>query len=238
MGHLIARTLPLAIGGAVSPVLLISVVLILSGGHRPRQRALAFAVGNVAALLVVTVLVATLFHSVGHTGTGPTTAGSVVDITLGVLLVLLGLGRLAELAYRGSHRDAGEPADVADAANAATGGGRGGRGGRGGTLGSLALGFALMATNVSTVALYLAALKDVAEARVDNLARLVTIAVVVAVVMVPVVVPLLLTVVVPGASTRILAGVRSFVTRYRSLITGLFLLAFGTVLLIKGVHGA
>lgn len=233
MGHLIARTLPLAIGGAVSPVLLISVVLILSGGHRPRQRALAFAVGNVAALAVLTVLVATLFHSVGHTGTGPTTAGSVVDITLGVLLTLLGLGRLAELAYRGSHRDTGEPAAATDAAATAGSGAH-----RGGTLRSLALGFALMATNVSTVALYLAALKDVAEARVDNLARLVTIAVVVAVVMVPVVVPLLLTVVVPGASTRILAGVRSFVTRYRSLITGLFLLAFGTVLLIKGVHGA
>jgi hypothetical protein len=188
MGQLIVRTLPLAIGGAVSPVLLIAVVLILSGEHRARQRALAFAVGNVAALAVLTVLVATLFHSVGHTGTGPTTAGS------------------------GAHR--------------------------GGTLRSLALGFALMATNVSTVALYLAALKDVAEARVDAAARLVTIVVVVAVVMVPVVVPLVMTVVAPGPSTRILAGVRSFVTRYRSLITGLFVLVFGAVLLAKGFHGA
>jgi len=229
MGELIARTLPLAIGGAISPILLISVVLVLSGEHKPRQRALAFAIGSIAGLVVLTVLVATLFHSVGHTGTGPTTAGSVIDITLGVLLTVFGLGRLAELAYRGSRRDPADPVPAADDTPPAAD--------HGGVARSLALGFALMATNVTTLALYLAALKDVAEAKVDDLARFVTIAVVIAVIMVPVVVPLLLTVVVPREAKRILAAVRSFVTRYRSLITGIFVTVFGAYLLVKGAGG-
>jgi hypothetical protein len=248
MGPLIARTLPLAIGGAISPVLLVAVVLLLSGGHRPRLRAAAFAIGNIAALVVLTVVVATLFHSIGHTGTGPTTTGAVVDLTLGVLLILYGLGRLAELAYRGTHRDPVEGDDGAGGAGTGTEAQAGAsaerQGGaspgprRGGPVGALALGFALMATNVSTVALYLAALKDIGQARVDDVERIVTITVVILVVMVPVVVPLGLTVVAPRSSTRILAGVRAFVDRYRSLITGGFVTVFGMLLLVKGFRGA
>jgi hypothetical protein len=241
MGQLIARELPLAIGGAISPVLLVAVVLILGGEHRPRLRALAFAVGNVLTLVVLTVLVATLFHSVGHTGTGPNTTGAVVDITLGVLLLLYGLGRLAELAYRGSHRDPEGGEGAGDDAAGATGAADGGvppPGRRGSLGGALALGFALMASNVSTVALYLAALKDIGLAKVDDVDRVVTIAVVIAIMMVPVVVPLGLTVVAPRSSMRTLAGVRAFMTRYRSLITGGFVTGFGALLLIKGFRGA
>jgi hypothetical protein len=237
MGQLLARAIPLAVGGAVSPVLLVAVVLILSGAHRPRLRALAFAVGNVAALVALTVLVATLFHSIGHTGTGPNTTGAVIDLTLGALLLLYGLGRLGELALHPGHPDPA-PDRVHDGGVDDGGEDPPTDAHRGGVVGSLALGFALMATNVSTVALYLAALKDFGQARVSSVDRLVTVVVVIAVIMLPVVVPLVLTVVAPSRSTRILAGVHGFVDRHRAAITGGFVTVFGVLLLAKGFRGA
>jgi hypothetical protein len=238
MGQLVARALPLAVGGAVSPVLLVAVVLILSGADRPRLRAFAFAVGNVAALVALTVLVATLFRSIGHVGTGPNTTGAVIDLTLGALLLLYGLGRLGELAFHQHHPVTGADPDLDGGGGDPDPGDPPSDARRGGVVGALALGFALMATNVSTVALYLAALKDVAQARVTGADRLVTVVVVIAVIMVPVVVPLVLTVVAPKRSTRILAGVHGFVVRHRAAITGGFVTVFGVLLLVKGVRGA
>ena len=121
MGNLIAKIVPLAIGGAVSPILVISVVLLLSGTRKPRARALAFAVGNVVALTLVAVAVLLLFHSVGHTGTGSTKAGKLIDLTLGVLLTAMGLGKLIEFASKKLSRGSKPAEPDSDADHPATG---------------------------------------------------------------------------------------------------------------------
>lgn len=229
MGDLIAKAVPVAIGGAVSPILVISVVLLLSGTRKPRARALAFAIGNIVALALIAVAVLLLFHSAGHTATGSTQAGKLIDLVLGVMLAALGVGKLIEFIYRKLSGEAGEPTADAESDHPA--------GKKGGVLGSLALGVGLMATNITTVALYLSAMKDVAEAKVDNGVRIAVVAVTIVTIMVPVAVPLLITVVVPGASTRVLAAVRTFITRYRDLIMGIFVTGFGVYLTLKGVHG-
>jgi hypothetical protein len=229
MGELIAKTVPLAIGGAVSPILVISVVLLLSGTRKPRARALAFAVGNVVALALVAVAVLLLFHSAGHTGTGSTQAGKLIDLVLGVLLAAIGIGKLIEFLYRKLSGGAGDATPDAEADHP--------DGKKGGVFGSLLLGVGLMATNITTIALYLSAMKDVAEAKVDNGVRIAVVAVTIVIVMVPVAVPLLITVVAPGASTRVLAAVRTFISRYRDLIMGVFVTGFGVYLTLKGVGG-
>lgn len=229
MGDLIAKTVPVAIGGAISPILVISVVLLLSGTRKPRARALAFAIGNIVALAVIAVAVLLLFHSAGHTGTGSTQAGKLIDLVLGVMLAALGVGKLIEFIYRKLSGEPGAAMADADSDHPA--------GKKGGVLGSLALGVGLMATNITTVALYLSAMKDVAEAKVDNGVRIAVVAVTIVIIMVPVAVPLLITVVAPGASTRVLAAVRTFITRYRDLIMGIFVTGFGVYLTLKGVHG-
>ncbi|HEX3841929.1 MAG TPA: GAP family protein [Acidimicrobiales bacterium] len=229
MGELITKTVPLAIGGAISPILVISVVLLLSGTRKPRARALAFAIGNIVALAIVAVVVLLLFHSAGHTGTGSTKAGKLIDLVLGVLLAAIGVGKLIEFLYR---KLSGESGDTSDAESDHP------AGKKGGVLGSLLLGVGLMATNITTIALYLSAVKDVAEAKVDNGVRVVVVAITILIIMVPVAVPLLITVVAPGESTRVLAVVRTFISRYRDLIMGVFVTGFGVYLTLKGVHGS
>jgi len=229
MGDLIAKTVPLAIGGAVSPILVITVVLLLSGTRAPRARALAFAVGNVIALILVAVAVLLLFHSAGHTGTGTTKAGKLIDLILGVLLIAMGVGKLFEFGYRKLSHGAESAGPDAEGDHPS--------GGKGGVLGSSALGVGLMATNLTTIALFLAAMKDVAEAKVANGARIVVVAMTIVIIMVPVAVPLLITVVIPGLSTRVLAAVRTFITRYRDLIMGIFVTGFGVYLAVKGAGG-
>jgi threonine/homoserine/homoserine lactone efflux protein len=215
-----------AVGAAISPILVISVVLLLSGTRKPQARALAFAVGNVVALAIVAVVVLALFHSAGHTGTGSTKAGKLIDLILGVLLAAMGVGKLIEFIYRKPSDESGEATPDAEADHPAAQ--------KGGVFGSLALGVALMATNITTIALYLSAMKDVAEAKVDNG---VVVAVTIVIIMVPVAVPLLITVVVPGTSTKLLAAVRTFITRYRDLIMGIFVNGFGVYLALKGAGG-
>jgi Sap, sulfolipid-1-addressing protein len=229
MGDLIAKTAPVAVGAAISPILVISVVLLLSGTRKPQARALAFAVGNVVALAIVAVVVLALFHSAGHTGTGSTKAGKLIDLILGVLLAAMGVGKLIEFIYRKPSDESGEATPDAEADHPAAQ--------KGGVFGSLALGVALMATNITTIALYLSAMKDVAEAKVDNGVRVVVVAVTIVIIMVPVAVPLLITVVVPGTSTKLLAAVRTFITRYRDLIMGIFVTGFGVYLALKGAGG-
>ena len=229
MGDLIAKTLPLAVGAAVSPILLITVVLLLSGDRKPKARALAFAIGNVVALALVAVVVLVLLDSVGHTGTGSTKAGSLMDLTIGVLLAVFGVGKLVEYGYR---RVTGEGSGASATPETDHGGNTKGR-----VFGSFALGLGLVATNVTTIALYLSALKNIAEAKVSTGERIVVIAIAIVVIMVPVAVPLLITVAVPGASARMLAALRGFVTRYRDLIMGIFVTLFGIYLVVKGAGG-
>src|ERR1035437_415526 len=228
MGNLIAKIVPLAIGGAVSPILVISVVLLLSGTRKPRARALAFAVGNVVALALVAVAVLLLFHSVGHTGTGSTRAGKLIDLTLGVLLTAMGAGKLIEfISKKLSHQpEVATSDDEADQPAPS----------KGGVLGSLVLGVGLMATNITTIALYLSAMKDVAEAKVGNGDRIIVSAIAIVIIMLPVAVPLPITVIVPGTSTKVLAAVRTFITRYRDLIMGIFVTGFGVCLALKGAR--
>lgn len=228
MGDLIAKTVPVAVGGAVSPILVISVVLLLSGTRKPRARALAFAVGNFVALALIAVAVLLLFHSVGQTGTGTTKVSKLIDLILGLLLMAMGVGKLIEFAYRklsGGSEPVGADAEADVPAT-----------GKGGVLGSLALGVGLMATNITTIALFLSAMKDVAAAKVGNGARIAVVAVTIVIIMVPVAVPLLITVVAPGESTRVLAAVRTFITRYRDLIMGVFVTGFGVYLTIRGAN--
>ena len=229
MGELIGKTVPLAIGAAISPILVISVVLLLSGTRKPRARALAFAIGNVVALVLVAVVVLLLFHSAGHTGTGSTQAGKLIDLVLGVLLAAIGVGKLIEFVYRKLSGDGDAAAPDAETDHPA--------GGKGGVFGSLALGVGLMATNITTIALFLSAMKDVAEAKVGNGTRVVVVVIAIVIIMVPVAVPLLITVLAPGASTRVLAAVRTFISRYRDLIMGIFVTGFGVYLTLKGVGG-
>jgi threonine/homoserine/homoserine lactone efflux protein len=89
MGSLLAQTVPLSIGAAISPIVLMSVLAIIGGQHG-KARAIAFAIGFVimstALLIVGAVVVAGLRDRNGGTAESP-----VIEVVLGIVLIAFGL---------------------------------------------------------------------------------------------------------------------------------------------------
>ena len=89
MGSLLAQTVPLSIGAAISPIVLMSVLAII-GGHHGKARAVAFAIGftimSTALLIVGALVVAGLRDRNGGTAESP-----VIEVALGIVLIAFGL---------------------------------------------------------------------------------------------------------------------------------------------------
>lgn len=89
MGSLLAQTIPLSIGAAISPIVLMSVLAII-GGHHGKARATAFAIGfavtSTALLLLGVLVVAALRQRHGGTVESP-----MVEVIVGIILIAFGL---------------------------------------------------------------------------------------------------------------------------------------------------
>lgn len=89
MTSLLAQTLPLSVGAAISPIVLMSVLAII-GGHNGKVRGVAFAIGfaitSTALLIVGVLIVAALRDRNGGTAESP-----VIEVVLGVVLIAFGL---------------------------------------------------------------------------------------------------------------------------------------------------
>jgi hypothetical protein len=104
MGGVIGDVLPLAVGVAISPLPIIAVILMLLA---PRAGAASsgFLTGWVAGIVVVTIVVTVIADVAGlSTSGGGSTAGGVVKIVLGALLVLLAVKQ-----WRGRPHDGSAP---------------------------------------------------------------------------------------------------------------------------------
>jgi hypothetical protein len=229
MGSLLARTIPLGFGAAVSPVLLVFVVLLLSSPDRPRVRAAAFTAGATAVLVAIAVIILSAVQHAAPGAKSTGTRGAAIDFTLGLLLAAFGVGKLIEYLRARAHLAAvpasGGEIDAPPPKHA-----------RGGTAGAAVAGVALMATNITTLALYVAALKDVAIDRVSVGDRIVTTVILTVLALLPVLVPLGIAVAAPRASDRVLGAVNRFVTRYRDLIMAAFFGGFGVYLVVRAMH--
>ena len=91
LGSLLAETIPLALAGAVSPILFVEVLAVISGPSR-FQRGLAFAAGAAIPLIAL----ATLMLLAGDAVSLPKspTATAVIDIVLGAALLAFGASAL------------------------------------------------------------------------------------------------------------------------------------------------
>jgi threonine/homoserine/homoserine lactone efflux protein len=212
VGTLFAETMPLALAAAISPVLFLLQLTILTG-PRPLARGMALAVGAAVPLALVTALVVAVGSSSASLSGDPTVS-AVVDLSLGCLLLGLGAWTLVRTPKPKAPKPPHEP-----------------------SLGrAFVLGIVGMATNVSTFALYLPALKLISASRVGAADQAFIGAIVFLIVLSFVLVPLLLASAVP-ASRRVLTRLGEWMSaHHRALNVGL-LFAFGAFLVIKGARG-
>lgn len=213
MISLLVKVLPLAFGAAISPTVLTVVVLLLAGA-KTRRPAVAFAAGTATLSVAIGAAVLLVFrgaldgphHVTGH-------RGAVVDIVLGALLLALAVRAIA----RKPKPKEPKPRHLV------------------GTGAAFALGVGIMASNFSSLVLYLAALKVIVRADATTSATVVVTGVFIVIMLLPVELPLLLTVVAPRSSDRLLGGIGETVKRHSRAITIVVLVVFGAYLLVKGI---
>jgi hypothetical protein len=212
MNHLWAVVIPLALGAAVSP-LLFTVQLATLTGPRRIARGLAVTLGAAVPVVGVSVAVLLFGRAVHLPHASPEVLGA-IDLALAAVLFGLTIRALA----KGQKPVPEEPPPK----NASVGR-------------SFGLGLAAMATNISTFALLIPAMKIVAQDDISVPDRAFVAVVVVLIVLLPALLPLVLTVVMPATSERVLTAIGSWLARHHHTLGVVLGFGFGIFLTIHGV---
>ena len=213
----LAIIVPLAVAGAISPVMLTEQTLLLAGPDGRRTGSL-YAAGAVVTLLVLVVSMVVL----GRAFKLPSEPRLSESLDLVVGAVLLVLAGLVLALGRHRHVPATTRRTYPRAAQAA-----------------LPFGVFSMATNVTTLALMVPAAKVISSANVGLAGRAFLVGVLVGIASVPAWAPVALTMVAPDVGERALDAVHHLITRWgravlvaASAAAGLFFIVRGTTRLL------
>lgn len=214
MFDLLVSVVPLALGAAVSPTLLATAFVLLSGGPHPMVRTSGYLVGAAVPLVVIGL---TCLFILGQAGVrAHIHLPALIDLTFGAVLLLLTLRSLI-------NRGGSKPPDTLAA--------------RTGVVRAVLLGVGMMATNVTTMALFVPAVKDIANARsIGPTGRVAMFVLLVLITLLVVLVPMTLHALAPRRTATLFASVSRGATiarsgAIRSLLSG----TFGTFLTVRGI---
>jgi hypothetical protein len=204
--------IPLALGAAVSPLVLVGAVAVMTGPG-PLRHGCEFAAGVSVPLIAATAACLLLGSAISLPEASDETKGW-IDIGLAAALLALGLFTLARPAKPPKQRTRPQ-----------------GQSGRR----FVAMGAALMTTNVTTFALYIPAMKLIAQSSVSDVEQGIVVAVVLAVTMTLVLVPLAIVAAAPQASARLLGRAGDWLASHHRAVTVGLCFGFGVLLLAKGL---
>jgi threonine/homoserine/homoserine lactone efflux protein len=222
MSQLLSVVVPLSLGAAVSPTVLCVVVLTLSGKVAPRARAWAETLGFTLALVVVTALLLLLARFIVGVKPDPRVLGS-FDLAAAVVLLYLGVRDAFKLASHGEQEKR-----QAHARTAATGPE---------LPAFIGIGAALLVTDVTSLVLYIPALKEILKASIPAAEKVAVALIPFFAVVAPAVIPSALASVAPGVADRVLTPLNSWVTKHQRVIGMVVCFVFGAYLLWKGWKG-
>jgi threonine/homoserine/homoserine lactone efflux protein len=214
----LAAAIPLALGAAVSPTVLIANLLVLSSVERSRARGLAFAVGAFVVLIGIGALSLTVLHAASQNRGKGTSFFGWVDVFFALLL--------AGFAVHGM-LSAPKPKPAND---------RSSRLAHAPTYDYLIFGVVTMATNVTTIMLFIPAMNDIAAADAGFTAKAATALAVLLITTIVVWVPLALDLAAPHTAGRVLGGLSRFLSVHQRVVGIVVAFAFATYLTVKGVR--
>ena len=218
MNGLLAIVIPLSLGAAVSPTVLTVVVLTLSGTVAPRARAWAETAGVTVGLVLATAVFLLAAQWLARMRPNPTVLAS-TDVVFGVAL-------LALAAYTQFRR---KPASARQRAR------RGPKDSGGAALPAyFGIGLALLATDASSIVLYLPAMKDILHSSVSQTAKVAVAMIPFFAVIAPALIPTALASVAPKTADRLLKPFGAWVEAHSKQVTLAIEIVFGVALLLKG----
>jgi hypothetical protein len=212
--ELLAEIAPLMLAAAANPAVVGVVILLLTSEDRPLARAGAFVIGFGAVLVAVGVAGLWFFKGSRETF-GP--GGSL----FAWLDIALGLGMLAFAVVSWVRRDSASGQDRLLE--------------RVGPGAFIAVGAIFMLTDASALVALGPLLREIAVAGVSAFERGLALAISCFVVVLPIAAPILIYVIAPRSSQRILASMRRGLDRYGYLIAIAVFGAIGTYLLVRGI---
>ena len=204
--------IPLALGAAVSPVVFFGAIAAMTGS-RPVARGAAYAFGAALPLLALTAAALILGRALSLPEASNSVKGA-IDIAFGVLLVGLGVRALLRARNRPSASRAlpeGPPSRL------------------------IGVGAGLMTTNVTTIALYLPAMKLISESSASDTVKAVAVLLVFVITLALVLVPLAIVAIAPGAAERLLAATGAWLGTHRRSLTLVICFGLGAYLLAHGL---
>ena len=214
----IGDLLPSAIAVALSPIPIVGVVVVL-GGQRARTAGPAFALGWIAGLLAVSVIVVLLVGS-GSDPDGDDPGVSWLKLGIGVLFVLMAAKQWTKRPKPGEEPETPGWMRTIDSATPAR---------------AALLGAALSGANPKNLALTLTAAASIAEAGLDGTDTAIAIAVFVALGSVTVAGAVLFYLVAGDRAERPLAAVKQFMSDNSAVIMMVVLLLLGAKLIGDGL---
>jgi hypothetical protein len=222
MSQLLAVVIPLSLGAAVSPTALAVIVLTLSGKVSPRARAWAEVIGMAVALALVTVALLFLAQFIAGRKPDPRILGT-FDLAAAVALLVLGVRNALRLRSPA-------PGQKKRASSSAAGP-------KPNLLAFLGIGIALLVTDVTSLVLYIPALKDIVRAGIPDVQKAAVLAIPYFAVLAPAILPAALATVAPRSADKVLDPLNAWVTKNQRVIGMVVCFAFGAYLLWKGYVG-
>lgn len=208
MGDPLGIAIPLAAGAAISPTTLTVQLLTLSRHTAPLARAWAIAAGYVVVLGIELFVAFGLAASTGGSDT-PSETGAAIKLACAAVLVWLGV--------RALRAPAKPPKPEPETTEPKLGR-------------YFAIGFVLMAVNVTSAVLYLPAMHDVGTADIDGAAKAGAAALVLAIAAIPAVAPPLAVTLLGARAQRALDRLSAFAGVHRQAINAGICFAFAAFL--------
>lgn len=216
---LLLRVLPLALGAALSPIILALQMMTLTTGSRRQLRAWLVAIGAALACVMWTVVGLYVVNRLPHPARGPDPTSGAIRVALALVLVSLGVNALYHRNPDASPAQAEAPPD----------------GGPAHLPRAVLLGFAAMLSNASSLVLFLPALHEITHARTDDANKSIVLGVLILVTLVPALVPPLAAV-IGGASARSgLDRLSAMIATHHTTINATICFVFAAYLLVTGV---
>jgi hypothetical protein len=221
-GQFISDVLPLAIAGSCSPTTLAIGILILSSRNRPLAKAVVFTIGNLLVLAGVGLVTLFFAHATSTTSAvsaSPNAVDATIDVFVGALLVVLTLKHLL-----------GPKSPTADTSPSWLKGLD-----RLSFWRSFLIGVGIMAINVSTLVVFLPAVRYVGKYAGDLGNELALLAAVVLIVESWMLAVLAMSFLAPQKSGRALRKLNVWVGKHSRTICSVLFGIFGVYFLIKGL---
>ena len=218
LGSLLGSLLLLGIGAAISPWPTAVCIMFLST-RSPLTKALAYLIGYSSVLVVIGILALTLFGGGGYErGDRSAVVGGALDVVIGGLLLIVALTLWVKRPDPSAH----PPRWMSTFDSIGTGG-------------AFFLGLFMMATNFSSLPLYIAGLKDIVTANLSLASNILVLALFILLVVVELLVPILVYTRSPRRGGELLSAARQWLEKNNWLISIFMLVFYGILLLAKGI---